>query len=259
MVHGPYSVPRGCLTLEIRYYDRPADEPRDGRLSLTLTRASSPEPIEFDVRRIVNAGFTGRDQKAVRAHIEELQAHGVSCPAETPVYYAKLAPLVTTASAIEVLGEATSGEAEFALLVGRDRVLVAAGSDHTDRELEKQTIEKSKLVCESVLSREVWDLADVREGWDDLVLRSHVTVKGARRLYQEGPVARLLPPDDLLARVRGRLAGDPAGTVIFSGTFEVLGGELLFGERFEVELRDERRGRALRCDYRVNPVAWLRV
>jgi hypothetical protein len=257
MVHGPYAVPKGCLTLEVRYYDRPAD--RTGRLSLTVQRATGPERVEFDVRRILNAGFTGRDQAAVRRHIEELQAHGVPCPDRTPAFYPKLASLITTAAEVEVLGLRTSGEGEFVLLVGRDEVLVAVGSDHTDRELETQTIEKAKLVCPSVLSAEVWDLAEVREGWDDLRLSSHVTVQGTRRLYQEGRLGRLLAPDDLLARVRDRVAGELWGTVIYSGTLELLGGELSCGERFEVELVDDRRGRTLHCAYRVRPVTWLKA
>ncbi|HEV8307805.1 MAG TPA: DUF2848 family protein, partial [Methylomirabilota bacterium] len=67
-------------------------------------------------------------------------------------------------------------------------------------------------------------------------LSSHVTVQGTRRLYQEGRLGRLLAPDDLLARVRDRVAGELWGTVIYSGTLELLGGELSCGERFEVEL-----------------------
>ncbi len=86
------------------------------------------------------------------------------CPDRTPVLYQKFAHLLTTAGEIEVPGPDTSGEAEFVLLVERDRVPVAAGSDHTDRALEKQTIEKSKLVGPGVLSPDAWDLADVRAG-----------------------------------------------------------------------------------------------
>lgn len=222
-----------------------------------LQRNGAHQPVSFEVRRIINAGFTGRDRAAVQRHIQELRSHGVPCPERTPVLYPKLAHLITTADEIEVLGPGTSGEAEFVLLVETARVLVATGSDHTDRELEKTTIEKSKLVCPNVISTEVWDLADVREGWDDLVLRSHVTARGTRTLYQEGRLAGMLAPDDLISLVRNRLTGDLAGTAIYSGTLALRGGELICGERFEVELRDERRGRALRCDYRVTPVAWL--
>jgi hypothetical protein len=186
-----------------------------------------------------------------------LRAHGVPCPARTPVLYQKFAGQLTTAGDIDVLGEATSGEAEFVLLVERDRVLVAAGSDHTDRDLEKVTIEKSKLVCPGVLSADVWDLAEVRADWDTLAIRSRVTRGGTRTVYQEGRVDTLLAPDDLIRLVRERTAGALEGTAIFSGTLATLGGELICGERFEVELMDERSGRALRLDYRVHPIAWV--
>jgi len=227
-------------------------------LDLVLRRDGAAEPVRFRVRRLINAGFTGRDQAAVRRHVEELRAHGVPCPERTPVLYPKPPHLVTTSGEIEVLGECTSGEGEFVLLVEADRVLVGCGSDHTDRDLETLTIEKAKLVCPNVLSPEVWALEDVREGWDALRLRSHVTAGGHRRLYQDGHLAELMTPDDLLALVRGRTVGDLAGSVIFSGTLPLLAGSVVAGERFEVELADERRGRGLRCAYRVTPLAWLR-
>lgn len=228
-------------------------------LDLTVHRDGRREPVSFAVRRVIVAGFTGRDQAAVQAHLEELRRHGVPCPDRTPVLYQKFGHLLTTAGEIEVLGPHTSGEAEFVLLVGPDRILVAAGSDHTDRELEKQTIEKSKLVCPGVLSTEAWDLADVRAGWDEIVLRSHQTASGRRALYQEGRLAAMMAPDALLDLVRERVTGDLAGTAIYSGTLAAVGGELICGERFEAALVDERRGRTLCCDYRVTPIAWVQA
>jgi len=228
------------------------------RLDLGLVREGRREPVQFDVERVIVAGFTGRDQEAVQKHLAELRAHGVPCPDRTPVLYQKFANLLTTSSQIEVLGGETSGEAEFVLLVGRDRMLVAAGSDHTDRDLEKTTIEKSKLVCPNVLSPEAWDLEDARKGWDDLFLRSYATAGGKRSLYQEGRLAEMMTPDDLIALVRERTEGDLVGTAIYSGTLALLGGALICGERFEVELSDDRRGRLLRCDYQVNPIAWIK-
>lgn len=59
--------------------------------------------------------------------------------------------------------------------------------------------------------------------------------------------------------MRDRVAGELWGTVIYSGTLELLGGELSCGERFEVELVDDRRGRTLHCAYRVRPVTWLKA
>lgn len=225
-------------------------------LALTLSRNGRREPVHYEVRRLINAGFTGRDRAAVDRHIEELRSHGVPCPDRTPVLYPKMAHLITTADEVEVIGPDTSGEAEFVLLLEPARVLVAVGSDHTDRELEKRTIEKAKVVCPNVLSSEVWNLADVRAEWDELVLRSWVTSGGTRALYQEGRLSQMMTPEDLVALVRER-AGGGAGTVIYSGTLALVGGTFIAGERFEVELADERRGRALRCDYRVRPLAGI--
>lgn len=227
-------------------------------LDLTIRQNGRATPVRFEVRRVINAGFTGRDQAAVQRHIDEMRAHGVPCPDRTPVLYPKMANLITTAAEIDVLGAETSGEAEFVLLAEADRVLVATGSDHTDRGLERVTIEKAKLVAPNVISKDVWDLADVREVWDGLVLASHTTVDGRRIPYQQGRLAEMMPPDALLALVRARVEGGLAGTAIYSGTLALLGGALVYGERFEVELRDERRGRALRCDYRVTPIRWLK-
>ena len=228
------------------------------RMEFVLHAGGKVSPVARDVRRLINAGYTGRDQEAVRHHIEELRAHGVPAPASTPTLYAKPASLLTQGPAIEVLGGHTSGEAEFVLLVARGRVLVAAGSDHTDRELEKVSIEKAKMMCPNVLSREVWDLAEVRDGWDDIVLRGYATAQGRRVLYQEARLGAMMTPEDLMALAKGRTDGDLEGLALFSGTVPMLGGEMVFGQRFEAELVDSRRGRTLRCDYRIAPLGYLK-
>jgi hypothetical protein len=68
----------------------------------------------------------------------------------------------------------------------------------------------------------------------------------------------MMAPEDLIALVRARVEGDLVGTAIYSGTLALLGGKLICGDRFEVELRDDWRRRLLRCDYRVTPVAWIK-
>ncbi len=229
-----------------------------GRMEFVLHAGGEVSPVSLDVRRLINAGYTGRDQAAVRHHIEELKAHGIPAPEGTPVLFPKPAGLLTQGPTIDVLGGTTSGEAEFVLLVAGGRVLVAAGSDHTDRELEKVSIEKAKMMCPNVISRDVWDLAEVRDGWDEIVLRGHATARGRRVLYQEARLAGMMTPEDLMALAKGRTDGDLEGLALFSGTVPMLGGELVFGERFEVELVDARRGRTLRCDYRITPLAYLK-
>ena len=229
-----------------------------GRMEFVLQAGGTASTVSFEVRRLINAGYTGRDQEAVRHHIEELKAHGVPAPESTPTMYAKPASLLSQGPTIEVLGGHTSGEAEFVLLIRGGRVLVAAGSDHTDRELEKVSIEKAKMMCPNVVSREVWDLAEVRDGWDEIVLRGYATAGGRRLLYQEAPLAKMMTPGDLMALATSRTDGDLEGLALFSGTLAMLGGEIVFGERFEVELADARRGRTLRCDYRIAPLGYLK-
>ena len=227
-------------------------------MEFALNAGGRSAPVSLDIRRLINAGYTGRDQAAVRHHIEELRAHGVPAPASTPTLCAKPASLITQDPTIEVLGGQTSGEAEFVLLISGGRVLVAAGSDHTDRKLEKVSIEKAKMMCPNVISHEAWDLAEVQHGWDDMVLRGHVTAGGRRVLYQEARLGQMMTPEDLLALAKSRTDGDLEGLALFSGTVAMLGGEMIFGERFEVELVDARRGRALRCDYRIAPLSYLK-
>ena len=101
--------------------------------------------IEVPVSVIVIAGWSGRDRAAVQEHIDELAEIGVAPPSQTPLYYRVGASLATQAGRIQVLGEGSSGEAE-AVLVGSAEhgMLVAVGSDHTDRDFEAQSVAVSK-------------------------------------------------------------------------------------------------------------------
>lgn len=203
----------------------------------------------IDVSALVIAGWTGRDKAAVEHHIAELAAIGVKRPRTVPCFYRLGANLLTTASEVDVVGEDSSGEVEFVLISARDALYVGVGSDHTDRKVEAYGVTVSKQMCPKPIGPELWRLAEVEDHWDRLLLRSHVTRRGKRLLYQEGPVSRMLAPPDLLARFpdsRGKL---PPGTAMFCGTLAVQG-EIGGGERFEIELNDPVTGRSLRHEYR---------
>lgn len=207
--------------------------------------------LDFVPRRIIIAGYTGRNQAEVKAHVNELAAEGVPAPAEIPTVFRATLDRLTTDGEMEVLGEHTSGEAEAVLLVNGNDIWVAIGSDHTDRELEKVNITASKQVCPKPVSAEVWRYADVRERWDSLVLRSWVGESRREQLYQEGRMSAILPPADLLAILRGRLGKLVDSAVIFTGTIPLLGGRFMIRPYFEAELFDESSGQSLRCAYRV--------
>jgi hypothetical protein len=212
------------------------------------------EPQRVDIRSLVIAGWTGRDKAAVEHHIAELAAIGVKRPRTVPCFYRLGANLLTTAPELDVVGGDSSGEVEFVLVSAPDAMYVGIGSDHTDRKVETYGVTASKQMCPKPVGRELWRLADLEGHWDRLVLRSHVTRGGKRRLYQEGPVVRMLSPRDLLARLPDSPGRLPEGAAMFCGTL-VVQGEIGGGERFEMELHDPVRKRSLKHEYAARSLA----
>lgn len=229
-------------------------------LKFILEIRGREEEIHFEMRRMVNAGYTGRDQEKVRRHIEELKKEGVPAPESTPTAYEMITQLVYFDEEIEVVSERTSGEAEYVLLCGEDEVYVGVGSDHTDRELESVSILKSKQVCPNVMSNRIWRLKEVRKDWDEMILRSWIIDGvGRKLLYQEAPLSTMLTPENLMTFVQNRSNDRSlAGTMIFSGTIPILTGKFVYGSYFEVELFHPRTEKRLSCHYHVQVLDYLR-
>lgn len=228
-------------------------------LNLTVVDANGDRAeLEFPVARVLDAGFTGKNREGAMKHVEELKAHGVAAPDRIPAYFAVTRELVTTDDEIEVLGNDTSGEVEVVFLFKGDQTYIGVGSDHTDRELEKDSIPKSKVICPKVVSREVWKLADVAPHWERLKLQSWIEVDGQRTLYQEGSLADFLTIGDFLDGVRSVVKdGALDGMVLYMGTMPSLGGQLLFSPTFEGRLSDDVLGRELSFRYSIRPMDWL--
>ena len=208
----------------------------------------------IEISRLVVAGWTGRDKAAVEHHIAELAAIGVKRPRSVPCFYRLGANLLTTARELEVVGGNSSGEVEFVLISAPDAIYVGVGSDHTDRKVEAYGVTVSKQMCPKPLGRELWSFAEVEGHWDRLVLRSHVTREGKRRLYQEGAVSRMLAPGELLARFPDSPGSLPPGAAMFCGTLAAQG-EIGGGERFEIELHDPATNRSLKHEYATRSLA----
>jgi len=217
------------------------------------------EEIHFKMRRMVNAGYTGRDQEKVRNHIEELKKEGVPAPESTPTAYEMITQLVYLNDEIEVVSERTSGEAEYVLLCSGEEVYVGVGSDHTDRELESVSIIKSKQVCPNIMSDRLWPLKEIRGDWDEIILRGWTkNEEGKRVLYQEAPLSAMMTPEDLMDFVKNRSIDKSLdGTMIFSGTIPILMGKFVYGPYFEAELYNPRTGKRLNCHYRVQVLDYL--
>lgn len=220
-------------------------------LSLQVHAEPCPAPRAFTVRRLICAGYSGRNEAAVRAHIEELAHEGVPPPAQIPLIMPVPARNLSTGAEIEVVSARTSGEAEAVFFVAQKEIYVGVGSDHTDRGLERHDILQSKQVCPKIAGTNVWRLTDLRSRWDELVLRSFVQEgDGPEELYQQGTLSLLRPPEDLLAR-----AGATEGLVLFGGTVPVLKGTMRYAGRFRAELHDPATGRSLSCGYAVRVLA----
>ena len=204
---------------------------------------------EVTITQAVVAGWTGRDPAAVEKHIKELEALGVKRPASTPIFYRVSAARLTTADVIEASGTASSGEVEFVLLQNNGRLWVGAGSDHTDRQVETYNVTVSKQMCDKPVAREFWPFDDLAAHWDQLMLRSFIIEGGERVLYQEGAVAGMIAPLDLIERYTGK-AELPEGTLMFCGTFAAKGG-IRPSTSFEYELDDPVIGRKISGAYSI--------
>ncbi len=217
-------------------------------LNLTIHRQGA-DPLQqgFSIDQAVIAGWTGRDPVAVEKHIVELEHLGVKRPATTPIFYRVSAARLTTADRLEVSGEASSGEVEFVIFSHGGEHFVGVGSDHTDRQVETYNVTVSKQMCDKPVAPAVWPLIEVAAHWDQLILRSYIQEKGARVLYQEGAVAGMLAPLDLIGKYSGshELADR---TAMFCGTFAAKGG-IRPAPRFEYELEDPVLGRKIAHGY----------
>jgi hypothetical protein len=222
-------------------------------IDLVLEEKSKRSPLRFAYERMVNAGYTGRNQEEVRKHIEELAKKGIPGPPTTPTLYPVIRRALVKASMIEVYSRETCGEAEFVLLIENEsRVYVGVGSDHTDRKLEEWDIPRAKQICPNVIGETVWDLEDVADHWDDLTLRCRQVADGKEVLYQEGTLSRLMAPRELMAFVRSKIGAPLDGTILFSGTLAALTGGFVYGDKLSAELTDPKLNRRLAIEYGVH-------
>ena len=207
------------------------------------------EKVSVDIENLVIAGWTGRDVTALNHHIEELKAIGVQPPSRVPIYYRAAAQMLTQADRIQVLGDESSGEVEPVLVGAADRLWVTVGADHTDRKVESYGIAVSKQMCAKPIGRTAWRFEEVEPHWDRLMLRSFIREGGKRVLYQEGPLAKIRDPRELIFgwKDEKRL---PMGTVMFCGTMPAIGA-IRSSPHFEMELDDPVLGRKIAHAYEI--------
>ena len=203
--------------------------------------------IDVHIPELIIAGWTGSDEQAVNAHIEELAAIGIPRPATVPIYYRVAASRLTAADSIQVSGPDSSGEAEAFMVMIDGRQWVGCGSDHTDRQAETHGITLSKQMCDKPIGKTLWAFDDVKYHWSEMILRAYAQIDGERVLYQEGTLAAMRSPEELIGTYTdgGEL---PEANLMFLGTLAAIGG-IRPADRFEVEIEDPVLKRKLEHGY----------
>ncbi|MEV6910742.1 MULTISPECIES: DUF2848 domain-containing protein [Amycolatopsis] len=202
-----------------------------------------------EVHTLLNAGYAGRSQEDVAAHVAELAELGVPAPSVIPALYPVAPYLASQTEEVPVQHERTSGEAEWAIVItgpAPEDVLLTAACDHTDRALEAHGVAWSKNAGPDVLAAKAWRLVDVQDRLDDLTLSAWA----GETLIQQGKLAELLPPSYWLDVLRERGLHAP-GTVLISGTIPMVHGVDQFADAWRVELGDPATGETIELAYRV--------
>ena len=115
-------------------------------------------------------------------------------------------------------------------------------------DIEAARVAGANFYSAKPVGREAWLLDDVAGHWDQLQLRAYATIDGRRVSYQEGTLAGMRTPTDLIARYGKALAPD---TVMFCGTLAAIGG-IRPASRFEIELTDPVLNRTLKHAYDID-------
>lgn len=222
------------------------------KLSFELPDGTTKTVVVTD---LLNAGYAGREQEEVQAHIAELAELGVPGPSATPAMYPVSSYLAQQAGEVVVQHGRTSGEAEWALVVTDEGVLLTAACDHTDRDLEVHGVAWSKNASPDVLGRKAWRLDDVRDHLDRITLRAWVGAEGeADTLIQDSSLGALLTPDYWLD-VLGERGLNKPGTVLISGTVAMIAGVDQFAQSWRVEMSDPVTGQSIEVAYAVRQMA----
>lgn len=190
--------------------------------------------VGFSPEHLIVAGYTGRDEAAVRKHIDELAAFGIAPPPSVPMFYELDPALLTTEPDLTSHARVCSGEVEPVLIRAGGHWYLAVGSDHTDRELERADIAQAKSACPKPISAHVLPLpgplADL--SLDDAVATSHVD--GV--LYQQGSLAGLRPLAELFDLAPKELTAGAGDLAMFGGTLALLDGEFVAGDDWSLDL-----------------------
>jgi len=219
----------------------------------TLNFELNRKNVEFEFDKVFVIGYAGRDMAKTQEHIDELERElGVAPPKKIPTIFEVSKEIVTQNSDLKFVGNQTSGEVEYIILIKDGKIFITLGSDHTDRGLESVSIFKSKQVCLKPIAKSIWDYEDIKDHWDSIILKSSQIVDGKEIEYQNDTLASILPVEKIIEELKERV-GDIENSVIYSGTVPLLG-SFEYGSKFISEMVDEKLGKTIKLNYEVNVI-----
>jgi len=223
-------------------------------IKFNLHKLDGVTEITMNYDELLVIGYAGRDMDKTMEHIKELEEQlGVAPPKQIPTIFQCSNLLLTQDEDLQFVGNMTSGEVEYVIVLIDGKVYIGIGSDHTDRDLESVSVLKSKQVCAKPIGLDIWDYEDVKDHWDEIKLNSIQTIDGEDVVYQEGSLADILVPEKILEELYNRV-GDIKNSIIFSGTVPLADG-FKYGQYFKSEMVDHKLNRKLTLNYKIAEIS----
>lgn len=220
-------------------------------MNVTIESLKGKTELFFDLEQLLVVGFAGKDIEKTMEHIRELEEEGIKCPKSVPVLYQCSKEILTTSKVIEVIGQKTSGEVEYLILVHDNKYYIGVGSDHTDRELEAVSIHKSKELCLKPYATTFWPYDEIKEHFDSIKLESSQILNGEKISYQHGLTSDLLSLETIIEKLKEEV--NVNNGLIYTGTVPLENG-FQYGESFECQIVDEKLNRSIGLQYNIQVI-----
>jgi hypothetical protein len=216
--------------------------------------------VFFQVERAYSLGNTGRTKEFVNQHISELEDQGIPIPSNTDPSISPLTcNLITQDDHMQVLGDNTTGEVEFAVLINEEGFFITLGSDHADRILESKSSPYFKQVCQKPVAHNAWPLSEVIEHWDSIQLLCEVKINNEWIIYQEGNASLLLEIEKMKDLLNHHHAIHPAGTIVFCGTMLLKKGKFEYAKEYRMTMHDPVLNRSIKLNYLIETISDLTI
>lgn len=218
-------------------------------MKFNLVTKNGNEVFELIPEHVYVVGYSGSNKEKIYAHIKELEEElNVAPPKKIPTIFEVSKEILTQDKDLYFVGEKTSGECEFVIIMKDSKIYIGLGSDHSDRELEAISVPKAKQICLKPISVDIWDYEEIKDHFPKIKL----SAKSDFEDYQVGTLADIISVEEILSELNKSL-GHIDNCVIYSGTVPLVNG-YKYGKNFSLELNDEILGRKIAFDYNINVV-----